>query len=40
MSVVAEVLRGRRVHADVSFVLFPASQQVLETMARQGLVAR
>jgi aconitate hydratase len=39
MSVVAEVLRGRRVHSDVSFVLFPASQQVLETMARQGLVA-
>jgi aconitate hydratase len=39
MSVVAEVLRGRHVHADVSFVLFPASQQVLETMARQGLVA-
>jgi aconitate hydratase len=39
MSVVAEVLRGRQVHADVSFVLFPASQQVLETMARQGLVA-
>ncbi len=39
MSVVAEVLRGQHVHADVSFVLFPASQQVLETMARQGLVA-
>src|SRR5262249_43654128 len=39
MSVVAEVLRGRRVHADVSFVLFPASQQVLESMARQSLVA-
>jgi aconitate hydratase len=39
MSVVAEVLRGRQVHPDVSFVLFPASQQVLETMARQGLVA-
>jgi aconitate hydratase len=39
MSVVAEVLRGQRVHPDVSFVLFPASQQVLETMARQGLVA-
>ena len=39
MSVVAEVLRGRRVHPDVSFVLFPASQQILETMARQGLVA-
>ncbi len=39
MSVVAEVLRGQRVHPDISFVLFPASQQVLETMARQGLVA-
>jgi len=39
MSVVAEVLRGQHVHPDVSFVLFPASQQVLETMARQGLVA-
>ena len=39
MSVVAEVLRGNRIHPDVSFVLFPASQQVLETMARQGLVA-
>ncbi|HEX2481723.1 MAG TPA: aconitate hydratase [Methylomirabilota bacterium] len=39
MSVVAEVLRGHRVHPEVSFVLFPASQQVLETMARQGLVA-
>jgi aconitate hydratase len=38
MFVVAEVLRGRRVHADVSFVLFPASQQILETMAREGLV--
>jgi aconitate hydratase len=39
MSVVASVLRGHRVHADVSFVLFPASQQILETMAREGLVA-
>src|SRR5262245_42352942 len=39
MFVVAEVLRGRRVHPDVSFVLFPASQQILETMARRGLVA-
>src|SRR5262245_62124080 len=39
MSVVAEVRRGQRVHPDVSFVLFPASQQVLETMAREGLVA-
>ena len=40
MSVVAEVLRGHRIHPDVSFVLFPASQQVLETMARQGLDGR
>jgi predicted aconitate hydratase len=39
MFVVAEILRGRRIHPDVSFVLFPASQQILETMARQGLVA-
>jgi aconitate hydratase len=39
MAVVAEILRGRRVHPDVSFVLFPASQQILETMARKGLVA-
>jgi len=39
MYVVAEVLRGRRVHPDVSFILFPASQQILETMARRGLVA-
>jgi aconitate hydratase len=39
MYVVAEIMRGRRVHPDVSFVLFPASQQILETMARRGLVA-
>lgn len=39
MYVVAEILRGRRVHPDVSFVLFPASLQILETMARKGLVA-
>jgi aconitate hydratase len=39
MYVVAEIMRGRRVHPDVSFVLFPASQQILETMARKGLVA-
>jgi aconitate hydratase len=38
MFVVAEVLRGRRIHPDVSFVLFPASGQILETMAREGLV--
>jgi len=39
MYVVSEIMRGRRVHPDVSFVLFPASQQILETMARKGLVA-
>jgi aconitate hydratase len=39
MYVVAEILRGRRIHPDISFVLFPASQQILETMARRGLVA-
>jgi aconitate hydratase len=39
MSAGAAVLRGQRVHPDVSFVLFPASQQILETMARHGLVA-
>jgi aconitate hydratase len=39
MYVVAEVLRGQKIHPDVSFVLFPASQQILETMARHGLVA-
>ena len=38
MYVVAEILRGRRIHPDISFVLFPASQQILETMARKGLV--
>jgi len=39
MYVVARILQGQRVHPDVSFVLFPASQQILETMARHGLVA-
>jgi aconitate hydratase len=39
MYVVAEVLRGQKIHPDVSFVLFPASQQILETMARHGLIA-
>jgi aconitate hydratase len=39
MYAAARILRGQRVHPEVSFVLFPASQQVLETMAREGLVA-
>jgi aconitate hydratase len=39
MSTVTSVLRGRRVHPSVSFVLFPGSHRILETMAREGLVA-
>jgi aconitate hydratase len=39
MSSVAGVLRGKRVHPSVSFVLFPGSHRVLETMAREGLLA-
>ncbi|HET7343656.1 MAG TPA: aconitate hydratase [Methylomirabilota bacterium] len=39
MASVTDVLRGRRVHPSVSFVLFPGSQRILETMAREGLLA-
>ncbi len=39
MASVTEVLRGRRVHPSVSFVLFPGSHRILETMAREGLLA-
>jgi aconitate hydratase len=39
MSSVTEVLRGRRVHPSLSFVLFPGSHRILETMAREGLLA-
>ncbi len=39
MSSVTEVLRGRRVHPSVSFVLFPGSHRILETMAHEGLLA-
>ncbi|MBI1847494.1 MAG: aconitate hydratase [Candidatus Rokubacteria bacterium] len=39
MSSVAGVLRGKRVHPSVSFVLFPGSHRILETMAREGLFA-
>jgi aconitate hydratase len=39
MWAVAEVLRGGRVHAATSFVLFPGSHRILETMAREGLLA-
>jgi aconitate hydratase len=38
MSSVTGVLRDRRVHASVSFVLFPGSHRILETMAREGLL--
>src|SRR5881296_3591327 len=39
MASVTEVLRGRRVHPSISFVLFPGSHRILETMAREGLLA-
>lgn len=39
MASVAGVLRGRRVHPSVSFVLFPGSHRILETMTREGLLA-
>jgi aconitate hydratase len=38
MASVTDVLRGRRVHPSVSFVLFPGSHRILETMAREGLL--
>jgi aconitate hydratase len=38
MASVAGVLRGRRVHPSLSFVLFPGSHRILETMAREGLL--
>jgi predicted aconitate hydratase len=39
MAAVGGVMRGRRVHSSVSFVLFPGSHRILETMAREGLLA-
>src|SRR5207237_1515102 len=38
MASVTEVLRGRRVHPSIAFVLFPGSHRILETMAREGLL--
>jgi aconitate hydratase len=38
MASVNAVLRGRRVHPSVSFVLFPGSHRILETMAREGML--
>src|SRR5881296_3859319 len=39
MASVTDVIRGRHVHPSVSFVLFPGSHKILETMAREGLLA-
>ncbi|HEX9821262.1 MAG TPA: aconitate hydratase [Methylomirabilota bacterium] len=39
MASVVGVVRERRVHASVSFVVFPGSHRILETMAREGLLA-
>src|SRR2546421_3723748 len=38
MASVADIVRGRRVHSSVSFVLFPGSHKILETMAREGVL--
>jgi aconitate hydratase len=39
MYAVTQVVKGRRVHSSVSFVLFPGSHRILEVMAREGLVS-
>jgi aconitate hydratase len=39
MASVTNVIRGRRVHGALTFVLFPGSHRILETMAREGLLA-
>ncbi len=39
MWAVTEVVRGRRVHPSTTFVLFPGSHRILETMARGGRLA-
>jgi aconitate hydratase len=39
MASVVGVVRERRVHPSVSFVVFPGSHRILETMAREGLLA-
>jgi aconitate hydratase len=38
MAQVTNVIRGKRVHPSVSFVLFPGSHRILETMARENLL--
>jgi aconitate hydratase len=39
MWAVTEILRDKKVHPSVSLVLFPGSHRILETMAREGLLA-
>jgi aconitate hydratase len=39
MAQVTNVMRGKRVHPSISFVLFPGSHRILETMARESLLA-
>src|SRR5207247_5302463 len=38
MASVTDVIRGRRVHPSVPFVLFPGRHQLLETVAPEGLL--
>jgi len=39
MSSVVGVVRAKQVHPSISFVVFPGSHRILETMAREGLLA-
>ena len=39
MMTVARILKGKKVHPSVSFVISPGSKQVLENLAREGAVA-
>ena len=39
MYAVTQVVKGRKVHPSLSFILFPGSHRILEVMAREGLVA-
>jgi aconitate hydratase len=39
MASVVGVVREQRVHPSISFVVFPGSHRILETMAREGLLA-
>ncbi len=37
---VAKILKGKKVHPDVSLVIAPGSRQVMEMMARNGALSR